>query len=290
MKWNFVKDKDITYIFYDLMSTTASLNNYNVYGDTRKSISNGKLVLTTTNNQYWILIRWGGSFRPISELQGKSIKFQCEFECEQTVTFESNVNNALQRTSTTGEITMNIPSDATQAYFSIKSANTTIYVDNIIIYVQWTSWTFDSVKDKFNIATFNQWSCGDYSTNLEGFLFRGTRSNVGLDDSYSINGIHNIKLSRTSDMTGYFFIVIPYQITQEDLGKTLTVTANIKNNLNASAMLQISKITAVRVYIPSRSSGTFSVSRLLDEEGLEIQIASNSYGDIYLDNITITIQ
>ena len=117
------------------MTDNTSLNNYNIYGDTRKSISKGKLVLTTTNNQYWTLIRWGGSFKPISELQGKNIKFQCEFECEQTVTFESNVNNTLQNTSTNGEITMNVPPDATQAYFSIKSANTTIYVDNIIISV-----------------------------------------------------------------------------------------------------------------------------------------------------------
>ena len=115
------------------MTDNSSLNNYAIYGDTTKAISNGRLVLTTTNNQYWILIRWGGNFKPISELQGNVIKFKCDFECEQEVTFESNVNNTLQNTSTNGEVSMTVPSNATSAYFSIKSQNTIIYINNIQI-------------------------------------------------------------------------------------------------------------------------------------------------------------
>lgn len=142
MKYRTVKDKDINYIFYDLMTDNSSLNNYNVYGSTTKAISNGRLVLTTTNNQYWILIRWGSNFKPISELQGNTIKFKCDFECEQTVTFESNVDNTLQSTSTNGEVSMTVPSDANQAYFSIKSPNTTIYVNWIQICKRETEFIF----------------------------------------------------------------------------------------------------------------------------------------------------
>lgn len=117
------------------MESNTSLNNYSTYGDTTKTISKGRLILTTTISQYWILIRWGTGYKPISEVQGNNIKLKCDFECEQTVTFESNVNNISQDSSTDGEVTMNVPSDATGCYFSIKSQNTVIYVNNVQVYI-----------------------------------------------------------------------------------------------------------------------------------------------------------
>ena len=118
------------------MKDDNSLKNYATYGDTIKTITEKGLKLTTTTNQYWTLIRWGGSYRPMSETQGHTVIFECEFECDQTVQFESSINNVSQSTTTNGKVSMTVPSDATSCYFSIKSPNAVIYVKNIQIYLQ----------------------------------------------------------------------------------------------------------------------------------------------------------
>ena len=120
--------------YLDTCEDNTKLSNYQLYGDTVKSIENGKLKLVTGNSQYWTLIRWGGTYSPISEVQGKTVTLECDFECSQEVTFESNVNNVLQDTTTNGKVSMTVPNDATACYFGIKSQNTTIYVDNIRLY------------------------------------------------------------------------------------------------------------------------------------------------------------
>lgn len=118
------------------MEDNNSLQNYNTYGDTTIQIYHDKLVLTTGTTEYWLLLRLGGSVKPLSELQGETIIFHCDFECEQTVYFESNVNNTIQYVTSNGEVTMTVPLDATSAYFAIKSQNTVIHVDNIQVYIQ----------------------------------------------------------------------------------------------------------------------------------------------------------
>ena len=98
-------------------------------------------------------------------------------------------------------------------------------------------------------------------------------------------------MERTDNNGYYSFIIIPYQITSDDLGKTLTITAYIKNNIPTGVIaLQISGATAVRTYIPNISEGTFTVTRVLESDDLQMQITTNGFGEIYLDNIIATFQ
>ena len=147
------------------------------------------------------------------------------------------------------------------------------------------------VKDKANILTHNQWTCGDYLNNVTDFKFIGISSQaISLDNTNPTNGKVCLKIERT-DNNGYSFIIIPYQITSDDLGKTLTITAYIKNNIPAGVIaLQISGATAVRTYIPNISEGTFTVTRVLESDDLQMQITTNGFGEIYLDNIIATFQ
>ena len=70
-----------------------------------------------------------------------------------------------------------------------------------------------------------------------------------------------------------------------------SVLAYIKNNIPTGVIaLQISGATAVRTYIPNISEGTFTVTRVLESDDLQMQITTNGFGEIYLDNIIATFQ
>ena len=154
-----------------------------------------------------------------------------------------------------------------------------------------------SVKDSDNLLSYNQWSCGDYSKNLDGFTLNGantTNNIVKLDNSNPTKGDYNILMNRIASAASYLFLKFAKSITEEDYGKTLTVTADIKNNLTGIAKIQIVADSTVVTEIPQNASNSFSVSKTIPEntESIECQItfAGAITGKLYIDNLRLTIQ
>ena len=91
------------------------------------------------------------------------------------------------------------------------------------------------VKDKDNLLSYNHWSCGDYSNNLNGFIKRPSDTcNYELSDEWSSNGKYSIKF------TGSTWDWIGYQLDGfTSTAKQVQATMNININGNAKAYLDI---------------------------------------------------
>ncbi len=74
-----------------------------------------------------------------------------------------------------------------------------------------------SIKDKNNLLTFNQWSCGEYLNNTQGFLTAFTTLQVERETNY-------LKVI-TIDSTHYCSCSIHYELSSFEEGKTLTVSS-----------------------------------------------------------------
>ena len=79
------------------------------------------------------------------------------------------------------------------------------------------------VKDKSNLLSFNQWSAGEYLNNFTGFLNMGTDERE-ISTEYSYIGNKSIKLYHENTKLTMFDI--HEEISQEDIGRTLTVKCN----------------------------------------------------------------
>lgn len=101
-------------------------------------------------------------------------------------------------------------------------------------------------------------------------------------------------MNRITSAASYLFLKFAKSITEEDYGKTLTVTADIKNNLTGIAKIQIVADSTVVTEIPQNASNSFSVSKTIPEntESIECQItfAGAITGKLYIDNLRLTIQ
>lgn len=79
--------------------------------------------------------------------------------------------------------------------------------------------TKDSVKDKSNLLTFNQWSCCRYLNNTTDFDFYNTTIATPTE---------NYLIVTNSESNSYTQIYFNYNLTSEDWGKTITLIANVR--------------------------------------------------------------
>ena len=75
------------------------------------------------------------------------------------------------------------------------------------------------VKDKTNLLNHNQWSCCRYLNNITGFTLYGTTIATPTE---------NYLIVTNSSSNAYTQIYFNHELTSEDWGKTITLTANIR--------------------------------------------------------------
>ena len=111
-------------------------------------------------------------------------------------------------------------------------------------------WIKQFVKDKNNLLNFNQWSCGDYNKNTNGFNI--SNSVATLSDN-AINGDYSIHLVRSTSQTGNGYALIYLPLTESDIGKTVYISADIYSP-NNSLDLQVNSNGYATTNIPQNES------------------------------------
>ena len=149
------------------------------------------------------------------------------------------------------------------------------------------------VKDKSNIVPFNVWSCGDYSKNLDGFLYN---CDLELSTDYSSMGEYSLKLSKSSTTQGYYFAFWEYPISSSEYGKLATFTADLFNTTpNEEIRMVLSFDSGLNtIYVP------YSENKISVAVTSEIPVNTNKLTlylsfkydqgiTYYCDNISLTI-
>ena len=131
------------------------------------------------------------------------------------------------------------------------------------------------VKDKNNLASFNQWSGGDYSHNTNGLLIYPSQPIIAeVNTNYSINGESCFEVISEGKLWGYIDIIF----TEFTIGKILQVSVDILP-LESSCALNIyavgpnQEVTST-VNIPQNNTfSTYSISSTaIPDETTEIRI------------------
>lgn len=143
------------------------------------------------------------------------------------------------------------------------------------------------VKDKSNLLTFNQWSCGDHLHNLTDFTYNTSMRNT-VTTEYNFNGDYSIKLTPT--VNEYAILRIPFDF---DSTRTYLLKVKCKNNIS-NAKIEIRKSSG-----QSTSSLTIPVldgwyEYILEftpnqDESLIVFLTFDSENALYLDDISLTI-
>ena len=151
------------------------------------------------------------------------------------------------------------------------------------------------VKDKTNILPHNIWTCGDYSQNIDNLPIN--KNNIttfsSFSKAFSSNGEYSIKLTRTEQATYWFTALYNYTVNSEDLNKTITFTADVKNELTGTASIQLQPTngTLISVNIPAGESTITVSTTLTNTTGRAILgFPGIVTGDLYVDNLRLTIQ
>ena len=78
------------------------------------------------------------------------------------------------------------------------------------------------IKDKNNLSTFNQWSCGDYTNDLTDFHKSGiNESTFEVIETSSTNGESSIKTTRLTSNSAYSYLFIQLPISSDMIGETI---------------------------------------------------------------------
>lgn len=89
------------------------------------------------------------------------------------------------------------------------------------------------MKDKTNLLNYSQWSCGDYTNNIQLF-YKSSYLDYILSDEWSSNGEYSVKLiNKDINFNRWFRFYVPYSIVGNKL------TAKIKV-LNPKIRVQVS--------------------------------------------------
>ena len=135
--------------------------------------------------------------------------------------------------------------------------------------------------------TYNQWSCGDYSKNLNGFQ-TNMSGRAFLSNEFSSNGINSIKLTPTINQYG--MLRIPYNFIE---GEHYLITLKCKNNINNCKLELRNAANSVTYNV------TIPVNTELQEISLEFTATDetlfhiwtyNSEEFIFVDDISLITQ
>lgn len=116
-----------------------------------------------------------------------------------------------------------------------------------------------------------------------------------MDTTHPTNGSYNIKLTRLESGRYYYNLIYRYELSQEDYGKTATLTVDITNNLNNAALLMMGGSSKSYITIPKNSQGTFSVSYIIPSDLTKLECLIPTFsgitvGVVFVDNICLNIQ
>ena len=99
---------------------------------------------------------------------------------------------------------------------------------------------------------------------------------------------------KTDTQTAYLTLQSDYSISEEDIGKTLTFSADILNKMDNQISLQINTGTLDYIPIPVDSQDTYSISKLIPDDCETIQciLACNGarIGKVFTDNWKLIIE
>lgn len=155
-----------------------------------------------------------------------------------------------------------------------------------------------SVKDKDNIVTYDHWSCGEYSNNLNSFVKNNTT--VILTTEHTVIGDKCIKLTKDAAAEKNYAIGCNFSLSEEDIGKTLTAQMSLKSSPNASVYLQLTNqeadnVKSSAVTVSETEFLPCSISQVITEDLLNLRFltylkVSQTNDYLFLDNIKIVIQ
>ena len=142
------------------------------------------------------------------------------------------------------------------------------------------------IKDKDNLLTFNQWSCGDYNRSFNGITISSS-TYVQLSTNYSVNGDYSFKCAPVSGEYGIIKISFNFDNT-----KTYMITAKCKNKISGATLgVRIDDATTYSVNLPvSDSFQTVSLSFTPSTENWIVFRTYNSNQLLYIDDIELRIQ
>ena len=152
------------------------------------------------------------------------------------------------------------------------------------------------IKDTGNLLTFNQWTCGDYNQNMTGFSSVAPEENIELNKNYTINGDTSIKLTGNNNNTVMIYAV--YNISSEDIGKTLTLKAHcFKEGGNPSLQLlfynQNSFLKGTETQVSSNTFEEYTLTYTIPSNTTLVHIrlrSVNTDTTYYVDNLHLIIQ
>lgn len=145
------------------------------------------------------------------------------------------------------------------------------------------------VKDKNNRASYNLWSGGDYSHNTNGASLHVVTGEVIND--MSTNGDCCIHIVKPAESSNAYLYVTP-TLTEADIGKTLTFTADIYTP-NNSVAIKVKSESFSGTTVPANTefetvSASKTITTTTDVHGYINLDQDND--DCYIDNVKITIQ
>ena len=101
-------------------------------------------------------------------------------------------------------------------------------------------------------------------------------------------------MSKTETQTAYLTLQCDYSVFEEDIGKTLTFSADIINNMDNAISLQINTGTLDYIPIPADSQDNYSISKLIPDncETISCILACNGarVGKVFTDNWKLIIE
>ena len=155
--------------------------------------------------------------------------------------------------------------------------------------------TKDSVKDKLNLLSHNQWSCGEYLNNTTGFTpTMGGRLSV--TDEYNTIGNKSLKSTTAGSTTSIDMIHV---VNEEQIGHTGVVSFDTYSisNFNVHLMSRIgsssgsaSVKTAIAVPADKNTHVTLTIPEILsDTYSIFVRLQSNSNNDLFVDNFVLNL-
>lgn len=145
----------------------------------------------------------------------------------------------------------------------------------------------NSVKDKVNLLTFNQWSGCDYTQDLTDFQV-GNPGRIFTSTDHSVNGDYSLKL--TPYLNTYSMAGISYTF---ESGKRYKLEVCCLNKVSgASIEIRTPDNTAVSKITLPVTNDFVDYSLELLSSGVEVQIVFRTYNSedsLYVDNIRLTI-
>lgn len=154
-----------------------------------------------------------------------------------------------------------------------------------------TTWTtLQFVKDKSNLLTFNQWSCGKYLNSSLGFI----KGSAGTE--FTITPLF-FKITNNLDMNNYATVRIELNSKQEYINKNLTISSEVctkKYPINLSLRFDNVWITSVTTNLINKFN-KLQLSSIITSDFQSIIILwgcanQEEIVEFYLDNINVIIQ